>query len=116
MEDRFTVFVDGASYFTHSSTHTQESLPASNDSWILKLKPSVSYETISSSFLTQLFEKINSWNHDTRQDAFARTLYLCMSKMGPSPNAFFPSLGVFSSEVAMHSILYDIQGHYAYHH
>lgn len=93
-----------------------EPLPASNDQWVLKLKPSVSYETVAASFLVSLLDRIRSWNKDTRQDAFVRMLYSSMTTSGPSPNLFFPELGVFSSEVAMHSIIDDVTGHYAYGH
>jgi hypothetical protein len=112
----FSVHIEGAQFFTSDTSGMPEPLPASNDSWVLKLKPSVSYETVASSFLNELVERIRSWNHGTRQDAFVRMMYSSMTRAGPCPNLFFPDLGVFSSEIAMHSVLDDIAGHYAYGH
>lgn len=116
MSSRFPIHVQGSSHYIHSSTHSQEPLPASNDSWTLKLKPSVSYESVASSFLFELFQMINSWTLETRQDAFARSMYACISTTGPSPNLFYPSLGVFSSEIAMHTIIFDAPSFFSFDH
>lgn len=106
MSGKFVVFVQGSSHYTNAYDR-EEPLPASNDSWILKLKPSVSFESLSSNFISNLFQMMSEWPLETKQDAFTRALYTCISQTGPSPNMFFPSLGIFSSEIAMHSIFQE---------
>jgi len=113
-EEQFHLFIDGHHSYYNSSTRSNERLPASNDSWSLKLKPSVSFEIVSSNYLELSFERIKHWSSDVKKDAFSRLLYLCMSRFGPSPNVFFPDLGVFAQEIAMQQIVSDAPGHYAY--
>jgi hypothetical protein len=71
-------------------------------------------EKVASTYLVDTFDKMNAWKSETRQDAFARMLFASFSKSGPSPNLFFPDLGVFAQDIAIHSIIFDQHGHYAY--
>jgi len=59
---------------------------------------------------------MKDWSPDTKKDAFARMVYASISRIGPSPNLFFPDLGVFAQEIAMHSVVQEGSGHYAYGH
>lgn len=106
----FELFIDGASHFSNSQTHEQECLPGSNDSWVLRMRPPVSFEALVSQFNKRLFERIGAWPAEQRVDVFARMLYACFSDHGPSPGLFFPQLGVFSAEVAMHTTVNDGKG------
>lgn len=112
--DPFDVFIDGAAHFFNQASKSHEPLPASNDSWVLKLKPAVSCEKVASTYLCEVMEAMDGWNFSKRRDAFSRMMYASMSKTGLGPNVFFPDLGVFSQEVAMHTLIRDTHGHYAY--
>jgi len=51
----FSLYIDGHHSLYNQATRSHEHLPASNDSWQLKLKPQVSFEIVSSRYMEQTF-------------------------------------------------------------